>query len=147
MRAVYPAWAHMMPAASYRHNILVLLVAAVVGAISSATVVLFLVGEPSSATGIPMTSVRVAVMREPAATDRALTQDGSEFEQMPQPKIEQMPQSVPDDTVSYGATAGSDAGPHIAMPGEGRAPDDLPVAAHQPSVRRRFGHFPTPNHW
>jgi hypothetical protein len=147
MRAVYPAWAHMMPAASYRHNILVLLVAAVVGAISSATVVLFLVGEPSSATGIPSTSVRVAVMREPAATDRALTQDGSEFEQMPQPKIEQMPQSVPDDTVSYGATAGSDAGPHIAMPGEGRAPDDLPVAAHQPSVRRRFGHFPTPNHW
>ena len=71
MRAVYPAWAHMMPAASYRHNIFVLLVAAVVGAISSATVVLFLVGEPSSATGIPSTSVRLAVMREPAATDRA----------------------------------------------------------------------------
>jgi hypothetical protein len=147
MRAVYPAWAHMMHAASYRHNFLVLLVAAVVGAISSATVVLFLVGEPSSATGIPSISVRVTVMREPVATDRALTQDGSQFEQMPQPKIEQMPQSVPDDTVSYGATAGSDAGPHIAMPGEGRAPDDLPDAAHQPSVRRRLGHFPTPNHW
>jgi hypothetical protein len=147
MRAVYPAWAHMMPAASYRHNIFVLLIAAVVGAISSATVVLFLVGEPSSVTGIPSISVRVGVMRESAVTDRALSRDRSQFEQMPQPKIEQMPPSVPDDTVSYGAAAGSDAGPHIAMPGEGRAPDDLPVAAHQPSVRRRFSHFPTPNHW
>jgi len=147
MRSVYPAWAHLMPAASYRHNITVLLVAAVVGAISSATVILFLVGEPSSVTEIPSPSARVAVMREPAATNRALIQDGSQFEQMPQPKIEQMPRSVPDDTGSYGATAGSDARPHIAMPGESRAPDDLPVAAHQPSVGRRLRHFPTPKHW
>jgi hypothetical protein len=119
MRGVYPAWAYLMPVASYRHNISVVLVAAAVGAISSAVVVLSLVDKPWNATEIASTSVHVIVTRAPAATHRTVVQDRSQFEQTLQPKFEQPPQSVPDVTGSDRPAAVADAEPHIATPGVG----------------------------
>ncbi len=143
MRAAYPAWAHVMPMASYSHNISIV-VAAAVGAISGMSVVLSLANDPRTATEPPSASVRAIVTREPAAKVRTVDQDRSNHEQMPQSKIEQMPQPVPDVTGSDNAAT---AGRQLVLPDEERAQDDLPVATHRHLYWRRVRRFPTPNHW
>ena len=136
MRTAYPAWAHVMPIASQSHDILIVLVAAAVGAISSVVVVLTFAHDPQTATKSPSTSVQAIVVP-----------DRSKNEQMPQLKIEQMPQTVPDVTGSGRAAAPADGGRQIMLPDERKAKDDLPVATQRHVYWRRVRRFPTPNHW
>ena len=128
MRTAYPAWAHVIPIAPHRHDILTVLVAAVVGAISSVAVVLSFANDLQTATESPSTSVQAVVVQ-----DRS--------------KNEQMPQTVPDVTGSDRAAAPADAGRQIILPDERRAQDDLPAARHRHVYWRRFRRFATPNHW
>ena len=147
MRAVYPAWAYVMPMAPYRHITSFVLVAAAVGAIGSAVVVLSLANDPRTATETPSASVRAIVTREPAAKVRTVVQDRPKNAQLPPSKIEQMPQPVPDLTGSDRAAAAVDAGREMVLPDERRVQNDLPAATHRRLHWRRFGRFPTPNHW
>ncbi|MGB7255619.1 MAG: hypothetical protein WBC94_18675, partial [Xanthobacteraceae bacterium] len=66
---------------------------------------------------------------------------------LPRPKIEQMPQPVPDLRASDRAAAAADAGRLTALPDQRSVQSELPVAPRRPLHERRFGRFATPNHW
>jgi hypothetical protein len=106
MRAVYPAWAYVVPNAPYRRITLLVLVAASIGAVGSAEVVLSLEIDPRTGTETSSVSVGSIVTREPAKV-KTVVQDWPK--NLPRPKIEQMPQPVPDLRASDRAAAAADA--------------------------------------
>ena len=66
MQAVHPAWAYVVPNAPYRRITLLVLVAASIGAVGSAEVVLSLEIDPRTGTETSSVSVGSIVTREPA---------------------------------------------------------------------------------
>lgn len=144
MRAVYPAWAYVVPNAPYRRITLLVLVAASIGAVGSAEVVLSLEIDPRTGTETSSVSVGSIVTREPAKV-KTVVQDWPK--NLPRPKIEQMPQPVPDLRASDRAAAAADAGRLTALPDQRSVQSELPVAPRRPLHERRFGRFATPNHW
>jgi hypothetical protein len=147
MRAGYPAWAYVVPKAPYRHITSLVLVAAAVGAIGSAEVVLSLANDPRTATETSSAPVPAIVIREPAARVRTVVQARPKRAQLPPSEIEQMPQPVPDLAASNRATAAMDGGGQVVLPDDQTIQNDLPAATHRRLHWRRFGRFPTPNHW
>jgi hypothetical protein len=142
MQAVHPAWAYVVPDAPYRRITLLALVAASIGAVGSAEVVLSLANDSRIPPETSSVSVGLIVTREPAKV-KTVVQDWPKI--LPRPKIEQMPQPVPDSRASDRAAA--DAGRVTALPDQRSVQSDLPVAPRGPLHERRFGRFATPNHW
>ena len=174
MSADFPAWAHLVPVASYRHNILVVLVAAAIGAFSAGSVIVSLARVSPTATEAAPTSLRAIVTAAPAVQPKAVVEERPPIEQTPRPTSEQMPerkieqlpqptseptllpklepppQPVPDGTESDRAATAPDAGRQIAMPDEqiGQHEREVPNGGGvAPRYHRRVTRFPTPNHW
>jgi outer membrane biosynthesis protein TonB len=175
MPADFPTCADLVPMANYRHNILVVLIAAAIGAVSAGSVIVSLVRVSPTATEAAPTSLRAIVTAAPAVQPKAVVEERPPIEQTPRPpgeqmperKIEQLPQptseptplpkleptpqTVPDGTESDHAATAPDAGRQIAMPDEQigqdehEMPDSGGVAPHR--YHGRVTRFPTPNHW